>query len=200
MERFKQLNALSSDCDSCFHPFCTENDTFCALMIPTTSVACDHTICQRCLLERATTHLRNRRYLDCPCCLARNAFRVSSSRNHDPEVLFRVTNKTFRSGLLQVHRQPWNLSLELYPALMERIGRLPSLMVRRMHLTTTTGTNERLQLDRMKRLSTWILYDMIQGLVQVYDFSEKLSPSCHSEGSITRNPCIQTSTPRKNEE
>ena len=169
MERFKQLDALSRHCNLCFHPFCTANDTFCVLKTPTKSTACDHVICQRCLLERATALLRYRRDMDCPCCLARHAFRVSSNNDRDSEISFRVT-KTFRSGLLQVQRQPWNLSLALYPLMMERIGQLPFSIQSQMH--HTTNSIKILQQDRMRRLSTGILYDMMKGLVQVYDFSD----------------------------
>lgn len=163
MEQFIQLDALSSECDLCCHQFCRNNDTFFAFKTPTESVSCDHVICQGCLWDWAAERSGYRWYMDCPCCLARHACRVSSS-SRDPETSFRVT-KTIRSGLLHVHCQPWNLSLELYPFMMERIGQLPSVIQSQRHPKSNTTKKKILQEDSMRKFSTWI-----KGIVQVHDF------------------------------
>ncbi len=169
MEQFKQLHALG-DCNSCFHPFCDENGTYCSLKTPIKSKSCDHVICQLCLLETSSQNIRFRRQIDCPCCFAPSAFRVSSC---NPETALRI-GKALRSNLIQVHRQPWCLSLAVYPYLMERIGRLLCCIVSKHDTSKTKNFKIR---DRIKRLSVSLLFDMIHGLVQVHDFKEESTGS-----------------------
>lgn len=171
MEQLKQLDALIY-CTSCFHPFCPDNEPYCALKTPTKSSSCHHVICHRCLFEHANAGLRSRRYMDCPICFARCAFRVSTSTScREPEMAWRI-KKTLRSNLIEVHRRPWNLSLGVYPFVMERVCRLPSSIQVR---SSGSKVKEALIRDRMRRLSVSTLFDMIHGLVQVHNFSTELS-------------------------